>query len=209
EDADSPQVRALAAALTGGVATPSLSRIEGARARPRPGVFRHALGLLSGWALLRWLLSLVAFAVGLRRRATLALSATGLEVETEDSMLGRRVRSARTHRPLREVKRLVRGARYPSLQLLVGALGFAAGVIVGGLTLFDGVRTGETVLLLVGAGLILAGASLDLALATLWPARRGRVEVEVHFSSGPPIALGGLTQQDADVFVDAVAARLR
>ena len=208
-DAESAQVRALAAALTGGVATALLSRLAGVRVRPRPGLFRHFLSLLSGWSLLRWLVSLLAFTVGLRRRATLALSATGIDVETEDILLGRSARRRRVSRPLREVTRVVRGARYPSLHLLVGALGFAAGVIFGGLTFFDGVRTGETVLLLVGAGLILGGGLLDLAITTLWPARRGRIEVELHFDSGPAIAIGGLSEQDADAFVDAVAARLR
>ncbi|MEM1416356.1 MAG: hypothetical protein AAGH15_15715, partial [Myxococcota bacterium] len=91
---------------------------------------------------------------------------------------------------------------------LLGALAFAGGIAAGGLWLFEGVRSGETVLLLAGAGAIALGAGLDLLLALALPARAGRVSVELHLMPRGRLALVGVEREAAELFLQSLRARL-
>lgn len=85
----------------------------------------------------------------------------------QHAAVGREVRSARATYPLRSVRAASREVRYPRAHLLVGAVALGASLLVGGLWVAEGVRTGETYLLMAGGALIVGGALLDLLLGVL------------------------------------------
>ncbi|HJL19102.1 MAG TPA: hypothetical protein RMH99_25790 [Sandaracinaceae bacterium LLY-WYZ-13_1] len=173
---------------------------------PRRGVL-EVLRWLSGWALLSWLLRGLAFVLGLRRTAELKLADDGVEVHIRVSLLGKVVREGDETWRFDALERAERQVRYPALPLLVGALALSVGVLFGGLVLFDGMRSGELVLLLVAAALLLGGAGLDLALDVLWPAKGGRVVVDLAGRSRRPLRLTRVPVEQADAFLRALRNR--
>jgi hypothetical protein len=203
--------RLLASTLAGDGADEKASvspRIGGSLGRsPRRGVI-EVLRWLSGWALIAWLVRGIAFVLGVRRHAELRLAKGGLEVHTRVSLLGRTVREREETWRLDAIEGAGRQVRYPSIHLLVGAVALSIGVIFGGLVLFDGARSGEIMLLLIAAGLVIGGAGLDLALDVLVPAQRGRVSVDLTARSQRPLRLTRVPLEDADAFLRALRNRV-
>lgn len=201
--------RLLASTLAGdGAEAKTVSpRIGGRLGRaPRRG-WVEALRWMTGWALLAWIVRALAFALGVRRQAELVLGKSGLEVHTKISLLGRTVRERDETWRLDAIEGAGRQVRYPSIHLLVGAIALSAGVLLGGLVLFDGARSGELLLLLIAAGLVIGGAGLDLALDVLVPARGGNVVVDVTARSRRPLRLTRVPLEDADAFLRALRNR--
>ena len=99
---------------------------------------------------------------------------------------------------LSHVAAVRRVARYASLHLLVGITLFAAGILVGGWLLGDGVRAHDKTLVLAGAGLVLSGALLDLVLSVLVPATARRVRIELDFGADGRLDVAGVPADDAD-----------
>jgi hypothetical protein len=158
----------------------------------------------SGWAIVSWLLRGLAFVLGLRRTAELRLEGGELEVRTSVSLLGRTVREGSERWRLDALEGAGREVRYPALHLLVGAVALSVGVLFGGLVLFDGVRSGELILVMIAAAALLGGAALDLALDVLLPGRRGRVAVEVAARARRPLRLTRVPLEQADAFLRAL-----
>ena len=184
-------------------------RLEGLLGRaPRSGAI-ELLRWVSGWALLSWLLRGIAFVLGVRRRAELRLSGGALEVKTRVTLLGRVVREGEETWRIDALEGAGRRVRYPTLHLLVGAIGLSFGVLFGGLVLFDGVRSGELVLVMIACGLLLGGAALDLALDVLWPGSKGRVVVDVSTRTRRPLRLTRVPLEQADAFLRALEAGAR
>jgi hypothetical protein len=168
----------------------------------------ETLRWISGFAAASWLVRAIAFLLGVRRQAELRLSDSGLEVHTRVSLLGRTVRENSETWRLEALDGAGRQVRYPALHLLVGACALSFGILFGGLVLFDGVRSGELVLLLIAAVLVLAGAGLDLALDVLVPARRGKVVLDLSARSRRPLRLTRVPVEEADAFLRALRNRV-
>ncbi len=184
-------------------------RLSGRLGTIPPGGLRGALRLLSGWALLQWLGRLLAWTVGARREGELAIDRGALRFAGRTTLLGRVVRERVERFSPAALASAGRTTRYPALPLLAGALAFALGVLAGAVFLFEGLWSGETVLLVVGAGLVLAGAGLDLALAVLTPASRHQVSVEVALLPRRRIRLVGVDEERTVVFLEALERWLR
>lgn len=204
--------RLLASTLAGdgaGEAEPSSLRLQGVLGRAPRARATEALRWLSGWAIVAWALRAIASVLGLRRRAEVRLGARGLEVRTELSLLGRTVRERTETWSLDALEGAGREVRYPAVHLLVGAVALSVGVLFGGLMLFDGARSGELVLLLLAAALVLGGAGLDLALDVLLPARRREVVVDLAARARSPLRIRRVGVHEADTFLRALRGRLR
>ncbi|HJK93518.1 MAG TPA: hypothetical protein RMH85_08165 [Polyangiaceae bacterium LLY-WYZ-15_(1-7)] len=182
--------------------------LAGAIGRPPTPGWRGALRLVTGWAALQWLVRGVGWALGLRRPATLQFVKGGLRLSKRVELLGKTVREGRETYTWAALASAGRTTRYPAAHLVAGALAFAAGIVAGGLFLFDGLRSGETILLLVGAGLILLGGGLDLALGMLLPARRGRVAVDLAVLPKRRVRLVGVDESAAERFLERLARQL-
>lgn len=171
---------------------------------PREG-FVAFLRLVSGWALLEWLGRGVLALVGYRRTGTLQQTRTGLRLEHSTQILGRPMGSKSVEVPFANISALAASTRFPRAALLLGTTCFALGVIIGGFWLFEGVRSGETYLLLAGAVVLALGAGLDLALSSLWPGRKGEVSLELHLAKRRGWRLFGLDEEATQRFATAAA----
>ncbi len=170
---------------------------------PRAGAL-EIVRWLTGWAALAWIARALAFVLGLRRDAEVRLAKNALEVRTRVTLLGRTVRESDETWRLDALEEAGREVRYPALHLLVGAVTLSAGVLFGGLVLFDGARSGELILLMLASALVLAGAGLDLALDVLVPGRRGRVVLDLRARARRPLRLTRVSVDEADSFLRAV-----
>ncbi len=183
-------------------------RLEGHAGQAAQGGFRGVLRLVSGWALLQWVARGVAYLLTLRRQVTLALGETGVEVDARTELLGREVRRVRSTIPFHAVLGAGREVRYPQLHLLVGALALSVGLLLGGVWVAEGVRTGETYLLLAGAALVSLGAGLDLALSVLPLGRSGRVAMHLDGPGHRRLAVVGASEEAVDRFLSQLRRRL-
>lgn len=200
--------RGVLGAISGGGAKPAdkAARVAGTMRTPRPRGVMRVLALVSGFALIGWAIRGVLRLAGIRREAELALAGTDLEVRERRFAFGRTVRERSDRVALTAILTAGREVRYPSVHLYVGAIALAIGVLVGGTWIFEGARSGELVLLTIGASLLLGGALLDLALDVLVPASRGRVSVELALHRGRRVRVDGIALDDADRFLDAIRA---
>lgn len=201
---------ALAASLAPG-ASPSSERreVKGLLERPRTRSVWRALSLISGVALLGWALRGLLALVGARREVDLRIVDAGIELEERTRAFGRILRQTKSAFTFAGVRSVAREVRYPRLHLYAGAIALGLGVLVGGIWIFDGVRGGDFRLAALGAGLLLAGALLDLVLDVIVPAQRGRVSVELAADRGRRVRVGNLPLAEADAFVGALRQRMR
>jgi hypothetical protein len=209
EAAGDPVVRQSAAGLLGrGARTVSNAELVGEvvpfSAR---GFVLRLLRWITGWALLMGVLRFAGWCVGLRRSAVLSLVESRLGIVETTRFLGRVVSEKEAVIPLYAITRLERQVRFPALVLAVGVLSLALGILVGGTLLADGVRSGETVLLLVGAALLAGGVVLDVALEALFHGMGGRVLVDLTGHSGVRLRLRS-TESEAGTFLREVRAAL-
>lgn len=174
---------------------------------PRSG-FVGALRLVSGFALLQWLVRGLAWLAGVHTHADVVMDDSGVTLEARTQIAGRTVRTRNERYARSALLAAARVTRFPAVHLLVGALALALGIVFGGAVFADGVKSGETVLLLAGAGLVLGGALLDLLLAVVVPASRNRSTLELVVAPGKRLRLVDVVADDADAAVAAVA-RLR
>ena len=208
-------VRAFAEALARGPAPSTAgglaagpARVRGRVGRARGGPLREGLRWVSGWALAAWCARALLALAAHRRDAELELGEQGVRVRRSTRLFGRVVReSAETWR-WAALGGAAREVRYPRLGLVVGAVGLSAGVLVGGLLGFDGLRAGEPSLLALGALLVLAGAGLDLALDVLLAGRRGRVAFMLRTLPTGALRVEGVDPEDAERFLAALESAL-
>jgi hypothetical protein len=189
-------------------AAPTELSVEGELRSPPPGGFVGVLRLVFGIALLQWLARGIGLAFGLRRRAVLSFQGGGLRLKKQVTVLGRVVREHDESFTLAAVASAARSARHPALAMLVGACAFSAALVAGGIFLVEGVRSGETFLLIFGGAIVLVGGALDLGLGVLWPATKARRAVELAVLPKRRFALTGVDESSADRFVDELERRL-
>ncbi|MCA9575493.1 MAG: hypothetical protein R3B40_30845 [Polyangiales bacterium] len=206
EDASDGVVRAMAAPSVSSGAT--AHAVQGLAGHAPPGGVRGVIRLLSGWAALQWLGRALAFIVTLRRHTTLQLGGAGVEVLSTTRLMGREVRRSRETFPLRSVQAASREVRYPRAHLLLGAAAFGASLLLGGVWVAEGVRTGETYLLMAGGALMLTGALLDLTLGVLPFGRRGHVAVRLDAADHVRVAIRGAEEARVDGFLRELERRL-
>jgi hypothetical protein len=182
------------------------ARVAGTMRTPRSRGFLRVLVLVTGWAFVTWAVRGVGRLAGVRREAELAIAGTELEVRERGFAFGRQVRERSDRVAIGSVLAAGREVRYPTMHLYAGAIAFAIGVLVGGTWIFEGARSGELVLLSIGASLLLGGALLDLALDVLVPATRGRVSIELQLLRGRTVRIDDIALADADRFLEALRA---
>ena len=210
-----PLTRALCAALVSepepelpvGPALPPV-RVSGLSRTPSRSLPVALLRWLSGYALVSALQRLACYLVALRRELDVELRGEALRVRSRTSLMGRTLRSSEACYDVWRVTGACRRARFALLRSVVGVLSLSLGVLIGGYMVFDGARGGAPLLLLLGAAVVAAGSSVDLALNVLLPARRARVDVQVDLRGASSLRLGRVEQADADRLLDALSLRL-
>jgi hypothetical protein len=210
-DALDPATGALAVALGG-----RKPLAEDAREPTVRGRYRHApsgagrvVRWLSGFAAITWAARGLLALVGGKNEVELALAPNGLRLRGKLTLLGRTIREREEIISTAAVQTLTRDRSYPWLHTLAGIASFTLGVLAGGFFVIDGARSGETILLLAGALVVLVGVAFDLALDVLVPARRGRVALELALHPKRRIRIDRVVAGDADAFVRALEERVR
>jgi hypothetical protein len=214
--AQDPATRALAAALSSEgdasleskEAAPVGLRVTGVSRTPSRSLPVALLRWLSGFALLQALQQFFCFLVALRRELELELRGEELRVRSRTLFMGRMLGSTEASYEVWRVTGAFRRARFALLRTVVGVLSLSLGVLIGGYLVFDGARGGAPLLLLVGAAVVAAGSSVDLALNVLLPARDASVEVQVDLRGARSLRLGRVEQGDADRLLHALSLRL-
>ncbi|MFO0693031.1 MAG: hypothetical protein U0230_05705 [Polyangiales bacterium] len=163
------------------------------------------LRLATGWALLQWIGRGLGWLVGMRRVGEVALVGGGLSVVRRLELFGRTLRTREETWTRSSLVAAGRSVRYPALPALVGAVALALGILAGSFLATEAVASGETLLLWVGAALLLGGAAFDLGLSVLLPARHGRVGVELAGEGGRALHLRSVPADEADAFLSALA----
>jgi hypothetical protein len=194
-------------ASPGAPAAPDVSSVRGRLDRPPPASgLRGLLRLVTGVALFQWIARLLMASVGLRAEGEIALTSGGdLRIRRTTRLLGKVVRDREDVVPRAALERVGRHARYPALSLLIGALALAGGVVLGGLVLVDGARSGDTLLLLAGAAAVLGGGLCDLVASAFAAGRRGRVSVFVH-APRQTVCVSGVEGGEAEHWLAAFEA---
>lgn len=182
--------------------------VEGRVGRVTPTGWRALVRLVSGWALLQWIGRFLIWCLGVRRNATLKLVAGGVRFEHAMTLLGKPARRGHETFTLAAVASSGRSERFPQAHLLVGAITFALGVLLGGIVLFEGLRSGETVLLAIAAALILGGAVFDLALTTWLPGRARVVSLDLSVLPKRRLRVTHVPEKAADAFLAELHERL-
>lgn len=162
------------------------------RTATRGAQLRHVLGWVTGLALLRWLLRGVFWILGGRHRSMLTMSRAGVRVTGDVVALGKVIRSKELCVDWSSVVVLETERRFPFLLSFVGVASFSLGLLAGGLFLFNGVRSGETILLIAGAGIALSGAGLDLLAQAFNALFRGRGTLTVRGAHHRTLVVAGI-----------------
>ena len=181
-------------------------RVEGVWARTPGGPAQEWLRMLSGWAILVWVARGLSWLLGYRHDVKIELKQGSLRVARERSVLGKTITSSQESWTQKAVASVGKRESQASWPLYLGSLMFAVGVLLGGMYFVDGVRTGETYLLLAGAGLIAVGGGLDFGLHVLLPHLRGEVALDVRMLNRHRVSVRGLSDAEAGSFVGAVTA---
>ncbi|MGB0680774.1 MAG: hypothetical protein ACPGUV_14065 [Polyangiales bacterium] len=173
-------------------ATTALPALQG-RLLPLPATgWARTWRLLTGVAALHWLWRGLGWVVRLQERGRLELHTGELHLWRRRALWGQALRVSDARMPLAHVRRLTRQMRFFDLHLRLGAVSLSVGVLWGGLRLGEGLLSGETVLLLIGAAIVGTGAGLDLLLGTLWPARMPTLSLQVELVGGGGFVLTDL-----------------
>ena len=213
DQAQDPATRALSIAYLGVLARELDNagnglRVQGVSLAPSRSFPVALLRWLSGFAVLQALQRFLFALFALRRELEIELRDETLWVRRRTSFFGRTVRSTEACYALHQVTGAFRRARFALLRSLVGVLSLSLGLSIGGYMLLDGSRGGAPLLLVVGAGLVAAGAGIDLALNVLWPASTSRVDLQVDLRGARPVRVSRVEQSDADRLLEALSLRL-
>ncbi|MEM9189067.1 MAG: hypothetical protein AAGF12_07815 [Myxococcota bacterium] len=163
---------------------------------------------VTGWAILSWLGRLLGTLLGVRHLGELRVVRGGVHYRHHWAFLGRTVRTREETFTTAALSTIGRRARYPFVHTLVGLLCLSAGVLLGGFLVFDGVRSGETFILMAGAVVMLLGGGLDFALEILLPARRETVGIDLAVLPKRQVRLDRVEAPVAEQFLQQLRKRL-
>ena len=182
----------------------TVQTVEGELSRmPTWSPFR-IFATVTGLLLLRAVLVFVGrYLIALRGYGRLSFDGKVLQLSKEWTLLGRTIRRSVTVFPIRRVDAVKFENRQRYLYLLVGFGFLTVGTLVGAQWFLDGLRAGYPYLTLVGAGVVLIGILLDLALYLFFPFKKGNSYLLI--ASGPWLTrLRGVDAAAAKQFIAGI-----
>jgi hypothetical protein len=202
-------VAAAARTLVGGDPDRAEHKLEGPAAPSAPTGLWAFGRWLSGWALLVGASRALLALLGRQRMVGLSLVGKELRIEESGGVLGTSTENRTSTVPLTAILAATRERRHRGAVLYAGALALALGVLAGGWLTFDGLRSGELVILSLGATLMVGGVSADLLGSWLTRRPREGAAVELVLPRGRVVRLLASSTSSADAFLEAIRARLR
>ncbi len=178
--------------------------LTGRMIRPRAEGWRALVRLVTGYALLTWLVSGIGWLVRYRQEGTLSLGERGVDIRSAHSLFGNVIRERFATVPYGSVGEVGLTSRSSGLPPLVGGLCFGLAVVLGATSIFEGAWSGETYLLMLGALVILLGGGLDLAISRFWRGRGGREEFALDGAPSTRVRLIDVQRGEAESFAQAI-----
>ncbi len=174
------------------------------------GGFARALGIVTGWSVLRGVVvSLGRLAFSFRRPMTVSLDGDVLRVVGHTEILGRTLRTFDVRYPLEQLVEIRREVRFPALPVAVSLVGLAAGALFGARAVVEGAGVAYFPLIGLGIGLILGGLVFDLLVRSLFPGLLGQGRVVIRARDARAVVLSRLAIEEADKLLDAIDRRFR
>jgi hypothetical protein len=190
----------------GGPAAPATLSLEGEiRRRPLGGGWRLVAaftGLLLAWHVFA---ALARYALGLRRAGRVSVDGRFVRVETELRAFGATLRRSTSLIPVHAVLFMERREGVAPWALAGGAIGLAAGLLLGFAFLVEWSRSLLGVYVIAALGCVIAGVAVDLAVARLAPRLRGRTALVVMTYTrhpAPLLLLTGAPAREVERFVE-------
>jgi hypothetical protein len=162
------------------------------------------LTIVTGFILIRGLLALAArYLLALKRYASIKAESACLVVESKWSILGKPFFESKTEAPIKTIQAVRLENRQRYLHLLVGFGALTTGTWIGLQLLVDGLRASYPYLALIGAGIVVAGVLIDLALYIFVPS--GPHRAKLILAMGPwQMRISGVDAQAAEELMRAV-----
>lgn len=189
-------------------APPMDPRIAGRTSAYPRGPFITVLRIVSGWALLRWILRVLGWTLGVRRPMWIEVDASVLTVQRRITFLGKTLRERREVVRVSEVLGARRYARFQSLHLVTGMTSLGIGVITGAVVAADALRVNDQRLLTIAAAIVSIGAGLDLLFEVIVPGRARAVTIDVMLRDRNAVRISGISLVEADAWLRALGTRL-
>jgi len=161
----------------------------------------------TGVTLLLGFLRLLAFGLGLERRARVRLEEGAVHVRRETFLFGRLLRISDASYALRDLDCATREVSMPLFQVLFGALSLAVGCVLAVIWLSNGIARGDHALLASAAVAFAAGVGLDLLFAGWGRLRKDRAGFEMFVDGERVVALRKVDPQRAQRLVEQIARR--
>ena len=164
----------------------------------RSGIVRAAL-LVTGVALLRWVVLTLGALLGYRHVASLRLNATSLELQGERSFFGLSLGPTHQLVPLAAVQRVVLIGRSPLWAVFAALAALVASAVIATVLVLWGITGRQVSWVLLGVAVVGGGLLLDAA-AYLWVRRgvaRGLATLEIH-AAGRRYRLSGVSGRAAE-----------
>jgi hypothetical protein len=164
---------------------------------------------VSGILLVRGGAELIArYALGLKKPATVTMTARGLEVAYRVELLGRVIRERHSVYPMENLVSVTREIRFARAGTYAGLLALVVGTYLGVGVIADGVRApgGSATLIAIGVVVVAVGLALDYAFTTFLDSARRRVRLVVTPRRGRPFCVGGLPEDATDALLKTVAS---
>jgi hypothetical protein len=141
------------------------------------------------------------------RPTEVLITPRGVMVRGRTELMGKVLREHEMLIPLDGLARATREVRFPKTGTYAGLIALALGSYLGVSWFIDGVRATSFSLMAVGMLVILLGISLDFALSSLWPGKRGKCRVVFVPKRGAAICVAQVDTKSADATMAALAQR--
>lgn len=159
--------------------------LQGELAPVPRGPIATTLLAVCGWLFVSHVVrSFARVALQCKRPAEVRLTAQGVMISTETTLLGRKIRSKEQLIRWAGLLRAAREIRFARLGLYAGLLALGVGSFVGLRWLVDGVRSGSWWLVFVGIAVVIAGVVLDFVLTSWLPSRNSRCRIVLVARNG-------------------------
>lgn len=151
----------------------------------RPSGTRSVLRAYLGLDMLAFVRDRALWLLGMRRRGELRLTDRELIITGQRTMGGRIVERTGDSHALDDLLAVHVRQRIRVFYVVLGLLGLVTGGLLGGHLLFVGLRGGDTITTLIGAGLVALGIVFDAAMSRVAEARKRAVILELECKSRP------------------------
>ena len=176
--------------------------LDGISARRLHSRILELVRLFLGLEFLLWLFNGSIKLLGMKRKGKLAISSELMTYSGETQFMGKVIRSRDYEFTMKSIASIKKLSSLKSLYLILGLLVLISTSFFGVSVLFDGIDLGDHLIILFGAGCILAGLLIDAFCYSLFSRNRKRISILLYFTGNEPPLRFQVDSSQADTFLD-------